>query len=291
MKQGILIVAYKNFTHLVEIIDFFDNDFAIYLHIDRKGLISDEECNQLQSIENVKFISHKYHVTWGGINHLKSILLLSEKVLQNPEIEYIHLISGADYPLKNLQYFKSFFSENRENLYLENFSLPAKCWDKGGLNRLEYFHLHDFVNVREDRYRLYNQKFLKLQERYHIKRKISTKIPPLYGGSNWWSLNRECLQYVINFTRQNKSLLRRFRYAFASDEIYFQTVIMNSEFSGKVINDNMRYIVWNYKNGNCPANLDIEDFVLAYASNKFFARKIEYPIALELIKQLKFMLT
>lgn len=38
MKQAILITAYKNYHHLEEIIAFFDDDFEIYIHIDRKSI-------------------------------------------------------------------------------------------------------------------------------------------------------------------------------------------------------------------------------------------------------------
>ncbi len=37
MQQAILITAYKNIAHLREIIDFFDDDFLFYIHIDKKS--------------------------------------------------------------------------------------------------------------------------------------------------------------------------------------------------------------------------------------------------------------
>ena len=90
MKQAILITAYKNYKHLESIVNFFDDNFKIFIHIDRKSDISNEELHFLKSFKKVKIISRKYKVNWGGLNHLKSILYLSEIALKNKDIEYFH---------------------------------------------------------------------------------------------------------------------------------------------------------------------------------------------------------
>ena len=50
MKQAILITAYKNFNHLIDLIDFFDDDFEIFIHIDKKSIL------EKTTIDNIKFI-------------------------------------------------------------------------------------------------------------------------------------------------------------------------------------------------------------------------------------------
>ena len=97
MKQAILITAYKNYNHLEEIINFFDENFELYIHIDKKSKISETELINLNKYENVKLVSQKFNVNWGGLNHLKCILYLCEQALKNPNIYYLHLISGSDY--------------------------------------------------------------------------------------------------------------------------------------------------------------------------------------------------
>ena len=39
MKQAILITAYKHFDHLYDIVTYFDDRFAIYMHIDKKTVV------------------------------------------------------------------------------------------------------------------------------------------------------------------------------------------------------------------------------------------------------------
>jgi len=80
---------------------------------------------------------------------------------------------------------------------------------------------------------------------------------------------------VVNYSKTTKTLLRRMKYSFCSEEIYFPTVIMNSGFATKIINDNLRYIDWTSKRGGSPAILDKSDFPKLISSNKLFARKFD----------------
>ena len=105
MKQAILITAYKNYHHLEEIIQCFDVNFEIYIHLDKKSKISKEELARLKGYNIVKSIAQKYSVNWGGFNHLKSILYLTEKALQSQDNHYFHLITGHDFPIKKGSYF------------------------------------------------------------------------------------------------------------------------------------------------------------------------------------------
>ena len=119
-----------------------------------------------------------------------------------------------------------------------------------------------------------------------VKRSFSSKINKLYGGSTWWSLSRETLQYVINYTKKEKYLINRMKYTFCPEELYFQTVIMNSDYSKKVINNNLRYMDWNYrrvgKYSSSPAVLNLSDLIHIKRSFYLFARKFESSISNDL---------
>ena len=95
------------------------------------------------------------------------------------------------------------------------------------------------------------------------------------GGATYWTLSREILQLALNFTRQNPAFFKRFKYTFCAEEIYFQTVIMNSEYSINVINDNLRFIDWENGTGGGQAFLDESDYEIIIKTNKFVTRKID----------------
>lgn len=290
MKQAILITAYKNYHHLEEIIAFFDDDFEIYVHIDRKSIITKQELLRLRQYDAVKLISQKYKVNWGGFNHLRSILYLSEMALKNPQNYYFHLISGHDFPIKKVSYFKSFF-RNTDKEYLNFFEVPFSGWgDTGGLDRLQYYNLYDLFNFKIDFQKKIIKKLILWQEKINFKRKMPLNIIKFYGGSTWWSLSRDCLNYVVVYSKQNKNVFTRFKHTFCSEEFYFQTVLMNSSFKSKICIDNLRYIDWSNRNGNNPSVLDETDFEKICHSNSFFARRFEYPISLKIRNKIKFFL-
>lgn len=283
MKQGILITAYKDFGHLMDIASCFDANFEIYIHIDKKSDISQDIMGRLQSFEQVKLVSRKYVVNWGGINHLKSILHLAKIALKSKELKVFHLISGHDYPIKKPAYFIVYFKSNPSN-YLSYFKLPSEKWPNG-MERLEYFNFYDWLDAKK--YRHIILKLVNFQKRYGIKRSLSKKVLPLYGGETWWSLRRDTLQYVIDYTLHKPYLLKRLKHSFCSEEIYFQTVIMNSQHATTVVNDSLRYIDWNTRNGNFPANLDLSDLEPIQSSTALFARKFEFPVSQKLKLSLK----
>lgn len=287
MKQAILITAYKNFFHLKEIIEFFDENFELYIHIDRKSKISKKELISLRSYDIVKLVSQKYKVNWGGFNHLKSILFLTEEALKNHEILYFHLISGHDFPIKSKNYFLKFF-ENKKNEFINYFEVPKKGWaNNDGMDRIEYFNFYDLLDAKNIKQNRWIKRLLNLQKKLGIKRSISSEILKLYGGSTWWTLSKECAEYVIKFTKENKAFLNRFKYTLCSEEFYFQTIIMNSDFATKVSKNSLRYIDWSYRNGNRPAILDESDYDKLIKTDAVFARKFEYPNSKDVMEKIK----
>ena len=290
MKQAILITAYKNYHHLEGIINFFDTNFEIYIHIDKKSVISNMELNNLKSYETVKLVVKKYKVNWGGFNHLKSILYLIEEALKNDNIGYFHLISGHDFPTKKKAYFLDFFN-NTDKEYLEYCNIPnVGAADNGNMDRIKYYNFYDVWNSKVPRESEMIRRCIKIQKRLCLERNVSSKMPKLYAGSTWWSLSRNCISYVMDFTEKNNFFLNRFKYTLCSEEFYFQTIIMNSDFSNKVTNDNLRHIDWKTRNGNNPAILDESDFEKLRQTNAIFARKFDYPQSIDLLNKIKLLL-
>lgn len=287
MKHGILITAYKDIKQLKKLIGSFDDDFLLYIHIDKKSKLTTYDIETIRNSKNVAFLSQQFNVNWGGINHLKCILLLSKEAVKNTSIEYFHAISGQDFPVKTCNSIKSFLSENKGKEYLEHFELPAKNWANGGMDRISYFNFFDLFNAKTVMGKIAINGLLKAQKILGINRNIQNHFPKLYGGSTWWTLSYPCLKFVVDYTENNPYLLKRLKYSFCAEEIYYQTVIMNSKFQKNVSDSNLRYIEWNPRNGNCPAHLDETDYENIIKSDDIFARKIEYPASSKLINKLE----
>lgn len=282
MQQAILIMAHNNVKHIADMVRFFGQGFEIYIHLDRKVHIQEEEILVLKRMDNVKMVSRQFKAYWGGFNLLKIQLLLIEQALKNPDNRYLHLISGQDIPIKNADTFRSFFSSGENREFLGVFALPSAGLHKGGMERLAYYQLYDWFSLKNRTGERLSSAIRAAQKFLGIKRKWPSGIK-IYGGSGWWSLSRACAAYIIDYTKDNPAFLNRFRYSFAPDEHYIPTVVMNAEFSDKVTGDNLRYISWAMRHNSAPAILDESDFEWIKTSEKFFARKIQFPESQQLV--------
>ena len=267
MKQAILITAYKNEKQIYDIINYFGSDFEFYIHIDKKSSINLSEYWDRRNVNVYKIFITNY----GSVNHLRAILFLSKEALKKNNNGYFHLITGQDFPVKTKDYFSDELNTGKD--YLEYFEMPSKSWPHGGMDRIEYYNFYDFLDCKKIIYVRFIHMFLKIQKLLKIKRKrtLGGFFKKLYGGSTYWSLTRDSLQYVVNSTNEN--IMNSMKYTYCAEEIYFQTVLLNSTFAENIVNDNLRYIVWNRDNGGSPAYLDETDYCKIKSSNKIFARK------------------
>ena len=285
--QAILITAYKNFHHIKYLIDFFDDDFVFYIHICQKSIITKSELENITNDKRVIFITRKYSGNWGGLNQLESILTLAEEAIKNQDIEYVHLMSGQDFPIRSCERIKYFLQENKGKQFIRYAELPIKDWKyNGGLGRLTYYHFYDLFNHKSMLGAMTNRALLLIQKIIRINRNISC-LPKLYGGSAWWTLSLDCLKYIVAYKKINPLFWEKFKHTFAPGEMYIHTIIMNSPFKENVVNNDLRFIEWVFRNGNSPANLDESDYDRIIESNKLFARKIEYPISEKLMSRLR----
>lgn len=54
MSHAILIMAHKDYPQLRHLVEYFSHDCQVFIHIDRKGDITDEQINELRGMDNVK---------------------------------------------------------------------------------------------------------------------------------------------------------------------------------------------------------------------------------------------
>lgn len=289
MKHGFLISAYKNGKTISEQINLLDSsDSYFYIHIDKKSpLFEDEAIQNLKTKENVIFLADRIKVYWGGFSHLQAIIYLIREALKNKELHYLHLMSDSCCPIKSRNEIFDFFENNSGKEFIEFIQLPSPNWAGGGLNRITQYHLHDFINLKSKLKRRIEKYFVKLQQLVGIKRTLPTNFTTFYGGCTWWTLSRNFLDYAINYIDNNPGFYKRFKHSFCAEEILIHTLLLNSPFRENVVNDNLRYIDWENRNGNRPANLDETDLPILLNSEKLFARKFVYPLSNSLLDNIK----
>ncbi len=78
---------------------------------------------------------------------------------------------------------------------------------------------------------------------------------------------------MTRFVRRNPRFVRFFEHALLPDELFFQTIVMNSPLVETVVDDHLRYIDWSVDPG--PAVLRAADFDTLIASGSLLARKFD----------------
>jgi hypothetical protein len=84
----------------------------------------------------------------------------------------------------------------------------------------------------------------------------------LCGGSTWFALTRDCVSDILQFIKNNKRLVRYFKYTAHPDEMFFQTAIMNLPKKHEVL-PSLTYTDWSQPEPPYPANIShqhVDDF-------------------------------
>jgi len=279
MKQAILIMVHKDADSVSRLISYFEGKCDIIVHIDKGGSITKEEERTLTQLPGVVGVFRKISVHWGSFSLLRCQLFLLRQSLLLSDCKYVHLISGQDYPLKPLDVFLRFFNV-AECDYIEGAHLPSPGWDGNTLRRIQYYFFTDLWRMKNEEKIAKLWKFADIQEKWGIRRRIPDQVKHLYGGSAWFSLRRDCVKAVLEYTRKSPSLLRRYRFTFVPDELYIHTVVRHVDYPKKRIScNNLRFVNWAKAGDNHPASLVKEDFYKVSSSGAFFARKFDSPLS------------
>lgn len=273
MKHAYLILSHKNdytVKSLLKLLDYPEND--IYVHMDLKETQYCE--NDFTSIlHNSKiFFTKRTSVTWGGYSLINATLELLELAIRSDEqYSYYHLLSGQDLPLKSQEYIHQFFELNNGFEFVD-FQSPSFTFQKR--IRYYYFFQEKIGRSLKIQYRALNCVAILFQKIFRINRNKNIRFQK---GCNWFSITNELAEYVIG----NKDFIEKiFKYTCNADEIFLQTLIINSSFKNKLFNPteynsgrmNLRLIDW--ERGK-PYTYTIDDFELLTNSPLLFARKFD----------------
>lgn len=261
---AILILAHHNPTQLSFLINKLKLDFDIYVQIDKKSNINIENLPKAKNIYYYKEIK----VYWGHVSQVYNMKFIIEKAFKKGYERYC-IISGDDLPIKSNEYINNFFANSKDKIYMYTNKLPIKTWGFNyGFDRLDryWFMKTDLRKLAKIRGRI----------TLGIQRVLGLKIKrfPLnyYAGSNWLNLTHESISYVFKFLKENPTFLKKLKYSRATDEIWIQSILMNSEFKHLIINDDLRYIDWT-SGPEYPRVLGDSDIDSIKSSKALFARK------------------
>jgi hypothetical protein len=275
MKLAYIISAYKNPEQLVRLVHALDDgSTSFWVHVDKRTddcLFHQMVCG-LGDNSRVRFLP-RHRCSWGGFGHVAATLEGINAIERSgADVDSVILTTGQDYPIKANDQINAFLVDHAGAAFLEHFPLPHADWQNGGLDRIRAWHFR--VMRRHVR--------IPPSAASPIGRRFPAGFTP-FGGSSYWCLPRECVRYIQQMTQKNQALVRFFKYVDVPDEIFFQTVLLNSPYRELIVNDNLRHIDWKDPNAGSPAVLTTADFPTLAASPKLFARKFDVRVDAEIL--------
>lgn len=282
--QAILILAHGDINHLYRLCQKMQERFQVYVHIDKKSsLWVNGEYNKLDELD-VEYFS-EVEVNWGSWSIGEVMYRLLKRALQNPNIDYFHIISGQDWPIKSIDEIYNFYDNN--NMVYMNYDL-AKSVIKSGENTLnwqKFYYNYDTVKRRTLFGKVYHRFLYHIQNILNIDKFKKYSINyDIYTGDNWMDLPRDCVEYVVRRLEEDASLKKVLQTGCFSDEFWIQTILCNEEkFRNRIDKNTHRFIKWEKRNGSFPAVLDKRDIAEIIQSDCYFARKIMSEISDELL--------
>lgn len=250
-----------------------DNHY-FYIHVDAKTTDFNSFREAMAGIVNVTFVERipMYH---SGISHLYCDMnLLKEVMFSKVHFDYIHKLSGQDYPLRSNQQFDDFF-ELTDHSFM--------CFDAGEFKQSMLPVFHKMVNhYHSNRSGTLSYKFF---EGLRLGRILSYiwRRPPIENfasGWDWFSWSEPVYRFVFEELERNKSLIKRFNYTITPTEHIYHTILSTQIDKLKIETDNpLRYVSWHphrpVESDYRPYILNELDFEYVIRSKAFFCRKVD----------------
>ena len=284
--QAIIILAHKDIPQVIRLSALLSQRFKIYIHFDKKVVLSSTNKQQLNSLK-VNYFS-LVNVNWGSWSIGEAALLSMQKVLEDPQIDYIHIISGQDWPLKNLKDIYDFYDHNSSIYMSYSASKDHKKSGESLVNWQKYYFNYDKINRRSLYGKIYHRFNILIQSLLRVNKfkKYNFDLK-LYNGANWMDLPIDVVKFLVDYANTHPNIMYIFKTGFCSDEFWVQTILLNSpQFNKRIINNNYRFVKWQKQHNSYPAILDDSDYEAVKKSNAFFGRKFDFKYSKSLIKKL-----
>ncbi len=266
MRIAHLILTHGNPEHLHRLIKRLQHKNAdFFIHVDLKTDIN--PFLHLENLGQVYFVRPRVNVYWGGYSIVEATLNGIDCLLQNKRYDYINLLSGQDYPLKDTYTIHKFLKDNPGKVFTEFQSIDNE-WTEA-IPRIKKYFLTDTPFIGST----------------FLANIISTLMPARklpkgmvgVGRSQWFTMSTLHANNLVDYLLDYPEIQQYFKHTWGSDEFFFQTMIYNSDYKSDMVNNNLRYIDWSEGKAS-PKTLTIDDADKLLKSGKLFARKFDSKI-------------
>jgi hypothetical protein len=300
MKIVYLILAHRYPEQLVRLVNSRNTEnTSFFIHINKMidGATYNRFVKGLSHLNNVHFIERNVIYVFDFGHTEASIQGIKEIIESQIDFDYLILSTGQDYSIKSNHYIENYFRENEGKIfldYMDNEVITDGLWPTRSADNINYWHVrlwklrfvfpgalnlsshNRYCNSEETWYKILSFLWDGVVPLFPFKRKFPEGFTP-YRGSAYWCFPKDCVDYIYNFlnTNQGKEFANYFKYVDGPDEMFFQTLILNSPLKDRVINDNLFFIDFENPNPTRPRVFEKCDFERLANSPKLFGRKFD----------------
>ncbi|MCJ8211372.1 beta-1,6-N-acetylglucosaminyltransferase [Mucilaginibacter sp. RS28] len=259
-KIAYLILAHESPAGVFRLINKLQSPRSVFfIHVDLKTNLAPFITG---APDNVLFIKKRARINWGSYRMVQATINgLTEICDSKYDIGRIVLLSETTYPLMAIGSISHFFDNNEPVNFVTVNTAPQ--WPDGEI-RVKSIYLDNF----------------NFKGRYLLQRILNWLLPQriipsnltIAGGSQWFAITREAAAYCIEFVKHNPAFCRLFKYSWAPDESFFQTILYNSPLKATIVSDDLLYTDWSEHKAS-PKILTLADAERILSSGKLFARK------------------
>ena len=253
----------------------------ISIHFDASASKDDYQVirEALADNPNVTFAKKRIKCGWGEWSLVQATLYAIESAVDAfPRATHFYMVSGDCMAIKSAKYAKEFL-DGRDVDYIESFDFFESDWIKTGMKEERLIYRHWF-NERVHK-RLFYWSFW-FQRWAGLKRAIPDDIQ-VQIGSQWWCLRRRTIEWILDFTRQRKDVMKFFSTTWIPDETFFQTLVRHLIPAKEIDTRTLTFLM--FTDYGMPVTFYNDHFDMLLAQDSLFARKIS-PEAVDLKKRL-----
>jgi hypothetical protein len=224
---------------------------------------------------------------YATFDHVRVTLAgMSWLVEQDVAFDHFVLMTGQCYPIRPLDSIASWFAERPGRSIIEVQTLPHPTWPDGGYNRVDAWVLAlPMARVPAPIRKVLPKRagWLAIPKpallRHRLGGSLDVHVPAgvgtLYGGLGYWALARDHVHYV----HAHKAPYERFfRHGYIPDELFFQTILMNSSHREEIDSERIHLVDFHRQGGMNPYIWRSEDVATLQASDRPFARKFDVRV-------------
>ncbi|MEX9756490.1 beta-1,6-N-acetylglucosaminyltransferase [Providencia vermicola] len=246
----------------------------IIVHVDKKADITDFSI--YRGMDRIIFVTNRIDVRWGGVSQIEATLELI-KLAENYDYSYFSLLSGDDACVRSVQKIECFLNKH------DGYEFLGQDTKNKFEHRVKYIHPWFYFKKGNNR-SIIDKVLVKICDKAHsigILRQNMDGVPKLYKGSNWFTLTKKAIEYILNYIKNNPNYIKVYKKSFCADEVFFHTILFNSNLKENIyLNgtyNSLRYVDW--KTGpDFPRFLDKTDFEKIKGSDALFARKMSHTL-------------